>query len=235
MSRKRCNHEANAMIPWYVNGSLEGDEEAAVRLHLDGCEICEAETEVLSRIAREIGEQVDAPFAPPPGRAAGASPRVGWLVAALLLVPAGLGIWWAALGFPGITREEGGAEIRLPRLRRDAEMRTSVVLSLPTLTRAEGSIPTFVVREGAELATITFTPPLNAEAEFTIELHAPDGRLLARRDGKLLLDAMGRSTYTLPAALLGTAGDYSLVVTERPASGAERPYEYRFRVEASEE
>ncbi|HZE88654.1 MAG TPA: zf-HC2 domain-containing protein [Verrucomicrobiae bacterium] len=230
MSRKRCDHEANAMIPWYVNGSLEGDEEAAVRRHLDGCEICTAETEVLFRIAREIGQQVDASFAPPSGRGAVAAPRVAWLIAALLLVPAGLGIWWATLGFPGISREGVAAEVRLPRLRRDAEMRSSVVLNLPALTRAEGSIPTLVVREGAELATITFTPPLSPEADFTIALRGPDGRILVHRDGKLIFDAMGRSTYAVPATVLEAAGDYSLVVTERPASGSERRYEYPFRI-----
>lgn len=230
MSRKRCDAPANSMLPWYVNGSLEGNEEAGVARHVAACEICAAEAEILSRMARELEGPDSAVAASAPSGAERAAPRLAYAAAALLLVPAALGVWWALLGFPGIARDDATAEIHLPRPRRAESLRSAWVLTLPQVTRADGSAPSFVVREGAEEAVVVFTPPVNPDAEFSVELRGPEGRVLIRRDGGLLLDELGRSTLAAPASLLGAGGDYALVVTERPAAGTERQYEYRFRI-----
>ena len=64
-----CAHLANALMPWYFNGTLANEETGIVRDHLRSCTICAVE---LSRLAlvRKPGRAVFSPLAPAPRPAA---------------------------------------------------------------------------------------------------------------------------------------------------------------------
>lgn len=48
------------LLPWYVNGSLSAGEQQQVAAHLQGCEACRAEVELL-RAMRDVSKQVTEP------------------------------------------------------------------------------------------------------------------------------------------------------------------------------
>jgi anti-sigma factor RsiW len=65
---------ADALLPWYVNGTLRGEELARVERHLAGCEICRREVDWLRELFaacvaiapfREAAEGADAIVIPP--------------------------------------------------------------------------------------------------------------------------------------------------------------------------
>jgi hypothetical protein len=103
------HRELQDLLPWYVTGRLEPEEQARVQAHLSGCPECQAEAELQRRLAPEIGGlplDVDAGWrrmrqrieaeqaAPMRARAAalarplatGWTPWLGWAMAASLLV-----------------------------------------------------------------------------------------------------------------------------------------------------
>ncbi len=53
--------EIQELIPWYVEGTLSGDEERAVAAHLRGCERCRDDLVTTMRLRRDIRAIVDAP------------------------------------------------------------------------------------------------------------------------------------------------------------------------------
>lgn len=104
---------ADVLLPWFVNGTLEGDELAFVRQHVEGCARCQREVVWLrefhaacvagealpeaSSAFRKLRVQLENPKpAPPPLRSA--LNRVGpwshWLIAAQLVVIVALGSLW---------------------------------------------------------------------------------------------------------------------------------------------
>src|SRR4249920_790322 len=91
----RCNHPANELLPWYLNGSLDSAESGQVRVHLDHCLICAEELSELASVSahlearREVGPSP--PSAPPMARARW-SFRMG--VAAMLVLSALMGGYW---------------------------------------------------------------------------------------------------------------------------------------------
>ena len=50
----RCDHPANVLLPFHVNGSLSEEEEVQVLAHLKACATCGAEVETLEGIADAI-------------------------------------------------------------------------------------------------------------------------------------------------------------------------------------
>ena len=100
----RCDHPAAELLPWYLNGTLEADEEARVGDHLADCVACGAALDVLAAVAREVGERelpilsatADEESTPV------AAPRrtLVWRLAAGIAVSAALGIWWSTRGLP---------------------------------------------------------------------------------------------------------------------------------------
>ncbi len=47
------HHEIQALLPWYVNGRLEGEEHARVAAHLAACAECQADARFQRRLAAE--------------------------------------------------------------------------------------------------------------------------------------------------------------------------------------
>ncbi len=50
------HEQAQALLPWYVNGTLDPDEKASVEAHVAGCPECRADVEAERVLAREIAE-----------------------------------------------------------------------------------------------------------------------------------------------------------------------------------
>ncbi|MET0070210.1 MAG: zf-HC2 domain-containing protein [Candidatus Thiodiazotropha sp.] len=62
------NHEQQFLnLPWYVNGTLSAEQMEAMRLHIDGCDICRQEVELL-RSAQSVVQHDLAAAMPDTGR-----------------------------------------------------------------------------------------------------------------------------------------------------------------------
>ena len=48
------HREIALLLPWYVNGSLDGPERDRVRLHVQGCHRCQQEVPLLRLIQTEV-------------------------------------------------------------------------------------------------------------------------------------------------------------------------------------
>jgi predicted anti-sigma-YlaC factor YlaD len=68
-----CRSSVRDMLPWYLNGSLEGGEAVAVRDHLADCAECSAELDALGEIAGLVRVH-GVPIAPRPRTAAFPAP-----------------------------------------------------------------------------------------------------------------------------------------------------------------
>jgi len=62
----------DALLPWYVNGTLEGDELEGVRRHLGECELCRREAEWLRKPRIGAGRIQRVPRLAPPARGSAA-------------------------------------------------------------------------------------------------------------------------------------------------------------------
>jgi anti-sigma factor RsiW len=68
MSEAELHRHVAELVPWYVNGTLEGRDRDAVTTHLPGCPACREEVARCQTLAAAIQSAVDAAGAPGPGR-----------------------------------------------------------------------------------------------------------------------------------------------------------------------
>ena len=61
------------LLPWYVNGTLEGAELALIEAHLDECAECRADLEAERLLAAEFAAMPEPELAGPPGRTVGST------------------------------------------------------------------------------------------------------------------------------------------------------------------
>ena len=229
MDERRCGHEANSLLSWYLNGSLAEDEEAAVKAHVASCEVCAEELDQLAEVAEGLSELQDpledragdpqrTPARPAANPRFAARPaRRRWTyAAAALLLSAALGLYWVYLGLPGL----GGGRM------------TGVLLDLGTgPSRDLSGPPSLALDPAVEAVTFSLVLP-SGVGPFTLELRDAEGRALATHAEPPARDPMGRVLYTVPASLLGP-GEHALVVRERagdPPTRSERTFSYPFIV-----
>jgi anti-sigma factor RsiW len=70
VSEADLHRQVTELVPWYVNGTLEGAERAAVTAHLPGCPACREELARCQALAAAVQSAVDVAGAPGPGRIA---------------------------------------------------------------------------------------------------------------------------------------------------------------------
>ncbi|HEX3633449.1 MAG TPA: zf-HC2 domain-containing protein [Casimicrobiaceae bacterium] len=141
---------ADALLPWLVNGTLEGEELAFVQKHVDRCEACQREVEWLRELHAACAAAPGASSAlshlrrrleEPRSHAATAAPLRSlwnrmlpwsqWAIAAELAVIIGLGIWLLpSAADPALYRTLGGRDV-MPKSG------SIVVVVEPTTTEAE--------------------------------------------------------------------------------------------------
>ena len=67
MSEADLHRHVAELVPWYVNGTLEGRDRDAVTAHLPGCPACREEVARCQTLAAAVQSAVDAAGAPGPG------------------------------------------------------------------------------------------------------------------------------------------------------------------------
>jgi len=244
----RCDHPAADLLPWYLNGTLEREEEARVGDHLADCAACGAALDVLTAVAREVGEselpilsatadEVSNPVAAP-GRG------FVWRIAAGIALPAAIGMWWFARGLPeGVgSVVPGGLSVAPPAAAPAAPpgggevpgqaLAQVVEWDLKAMQRGDNAAAVFPTpHAAAETIAIGVPAPVAPGALFETELRGPTGTLLRREARELVLDALARTHFAFPAELLRGAGGYELLLREiPPEGGAPREYSFPFRV-----
>ena len=221
-----CLDESSRLLLWHVNGTLEGEEAARVRAHVEQCAVCSQEVAILAAMTREIGDSGVPTLGNGQGREPSA-PRSAAIIrllprlAAVFLLASLLGIGWYALRSPhgDLPREAAG----------DRTARVSIDLGAGP-SRAGGESPVLDLPRNAGRVEISFLVPFSSGSSFSGELRGPGGRLLeaiARMDG---LDVNGRYVWTARADLFATEGDYEIRLLERSPEGQPREYLFPFRV-----
>jgi hypothetical protein len=221
VSRTTCDDSANALLPWLINGTLEPEEEARVRGHLEQCSFCREELNHLGDFANALAA---APMSPP-AREAETRSRLPLVVAAALLLPALLGIYWATLGFPMERRSlaaRGGASV---------EPVASLDLGAGPL-RGDGQRPSVIVGSGVGRVSASFLIPAVAGSGLSLELRDSEGRVLGR-DERFRCSGEERCTYALSASAFAASGEYAIVLIEREPGKPERSYTFPFLVTIS--
>ena len=67
MSETDLHHRVAELVPWYVNGTLEGRDRDAVTAHLPSCPACREEVARCQTLAAAVQMAVDSAGAPGPG------------------------------------------------------------------------------------------------------------------------------------------------------------------------
>ncbi len=70
MNEADRHHHVTELVPWYVNGTLEGQDRDAVTAHLSGCPACREEVAQCQTLAAAVQSARDAAWAPRPDRLA---------------------------------------------------------------------------------------------------------------------------------------------------------------------
>ncbi|MBD3648140.1 MAG: zf-HC2 domain-containing protein, partial [Pseudomonadales bacterium] len=55
----KSHEEVKELLPWFVNGSLNEDEQSIVNEHLESCDECQRDIEQLLMISKEFNATVD--------------------------------------------------------------------------------------------------------------------------------------------------------------------------------
>ena len=247
-----CRDPVNDLLLWHVSGSLEGAEDASVRVHLTQCGICAREVEVLGGLAASMSEHPDVlrHGAALHERAESLTTdeshavaglfaiRWAWGTAAALIVPALLGFYWLYLGLPMADRtisetvqspqpRAGGA----PPIATLHSLRPAVQLDLGGGPRRDtASAPTLTLPPQAESILISFRIPPRSDGRFSVAIEDREGRPLTQPADLSLPDPVGRHIYTLSADLLRPGGEFDLVLRFHQETDVTF-YRYPFRVE----
>jgi hypothetical protein len=241
-----CGHPANKLLPFFLNGSLEGVEAESVREHVDGCARCERDLDALSDVAAVIRHRklpiLDAGAVEGRGAAGWFAPAPRLAIAAAILLPILTGV----LAYrAGASREaarhrdgveaaagEGSSSPAAPPAAAPAPVRVAAAIDLGGgATRGTSTVPRLILARSMDLVSIRFVTPVAPNADHTLELRDPTGASILSQRVDLVLDPLGSATFVLPSDLFVSSGRYSLVVREEAGTGPGRSFEYQFLVE----
>jgi hypothetical protein len=220
MKPPTCDDPANALLPWHVNGSLEGEEAASVHAHLERCPVC----------AREVRELVELAAMASLERPEVTQTRT-WsrtqvlAVAAAVLLPIVLGVALA------IARPWSGTTGSLPAPALQLTARLDLG-SGPV--RGSETFPRISIPPGTERVAVSLLLPVVPEGPLSIQLRGPSGKLLTEAPATPDCVRGQGCTYTLPASMLTEPGPYAFVFV-RPGTPVEQGYSYPFTVGARDD
>ncbi len=226
----RCDDPNNALLPWYVNGSLGAAEEESVRSHLASCRVCAEELEELAEIAVALEAREETDLASRVAVAARWDLRAAalrpWSSRGFRMAGAALLVTAAILAFYAIRI---GSDSAPPGNAVRGEGIVRIDLHSPT--RGDDSSPMLVLAKNVREVELRLTSPVNPEAVYAMELRSEVGEIvLSRPKEALKLDSLGRASYRIPSSVLSPSGNFILRLQEFERSGAVRDYPYPFRV-----
>jgi len=246
-----CGHPANRLLPFYLNGSLDGAEQESVRDHVDRCERCTHEIGALSEVAAVVRQRklpiLDAEAGEARAAADWLAPAAGWraparrmAVAVAILLPILTGILayraGASRGAAHRSAANEAAADAAPSTTAPAPVRLAAAIDLGSgPARGTSTLPRLTLASSVELVSIRFVAPVAPDIDHALELHGPSGALILSRRIELVLDPLGSATCVLPRDLFRTSGPYTLGLREEPQTGEGRLFEYHFMVERAED
>ncbi len=154
------------LVPWYVNGSLQDEEQRAFEEHLASCEACRKEVKFLSLLRGEVEVRGPKVFALAEDRASAPRSIRRWrgLLASAAALFAGVALgWWIAPRSPEPTSE------LLPATRLEAQKRS-------TQTTIQ------VINDRASFLLVIPVDLPKGEL-LRLEIHRRDGAEILRRSG----------------------------------------------------
>lgn len=229
MTAAGIHERLNVLLPWYVNGTLEGTEEEEIREHLRDCSACAEELDVLLEVAGALnrdsspGERPVEGVPHPAGRERMPAWRRSWmpmLPLAAALLAAGFLTGWLASQLPPRNEASGTVRgfVRLLDLGGGGSRDTA------------GGAPLLVSGETDALVVLLVRAPLT-DALLALELRGPKGAILTQAPRDVRRDALGRIAIAVEAGLLREPGAYELLLREKATAEESRTFSYPFRVE----
>ena len=186
------HRQAWELLPWYVNGSLDGEELEAVERHLESCDVCRHELAVEERWAREIRASEELVYSPDRAFADLASRLEASRSRTPGSRPAGRASWWRRWWRP---QGEVGSGV----------LRVAVAVQAAAILVLVGVL--WVEPEPAEFRTVSDPTPVTERTEarvrvvFEEEITEVELRELLLGAGARLVDGpTRRGVYTLEVA-----------------------------------
>ena len=215
MTTTGCSRPEHELLDWYVNGTLAAEEEARVRLHLDGCDLCSDRVRDLTLLAGALAGEDRRTATGRDSRAALSRRALLWVAgaAAMLMIVAGLSTYRVSPGRTGpdtsvMTFDLGSGSMR-----------------------GSGSEPAISIPRGTRLVRISIEVPPMESASACYDLIGPDGATLVRAKPLAPRDDLGRYQVIVPVEMLETSGEYLILVHPIDRGAGESPsFTYVFRV-----
>ena len=262
MSAAACRSALRELLPWYLNGSLEGGEAGAVRDHIAACSGCAAELDALGDLANLVrvhGVPIDhrgrgatwpavVPLAAPrhsPRLRRNLAAGIAALLAGIALLgffrlrsrpDAGLGGGGAPVSasIPADASSDGGAPAPAGP---PAAIVARLELGAGPL-RGEAGLPVLRLPEEAAQVEVFFIVPGGGTGA-TAGVEDEAGRPVADPIPVPGHDEIGRVSVVFPVAAFRDSGGYALVLSQREqvdsggsGAGGRAEYRYPFRVVA---
>ena len=226
MNSPTCRDPARELLPFYLNGSLEGAEAAAVPAHVESCAVCSRDLDELSQVAAAIekygavaAREDEARSRPAPSR------RRPLILAAAVLIPVIAGALWGYLALSG-----RGRAAREGALTPTSETRVVTMDLGSGPMRGQGALPVLHLSAVTDRVRFIFFVPVTPEGRYSAEIRDYDGSVLLPEQRLGALDSLGRARLEVSAERLGPRGERELVAYREDSGSRREAYRFPFTV-----